>query len=249
MASQRIKFTSPKGTFGFPCAISEADTHFADSSNPDDKGDYKARLLLPEGSSEAVEFQRKLEMIFADHVKESCQRMGKKICKTDLEFIENTDFHEAVAEYVEDFSSKKGKSPNRLPLEEDNVPWGWETDKEGELTGKVMFRAKLKARVVPKNGKEPFDQRPKVFNASNVLLSEVPSIGTGTIGILAGQVALWATSKIGMTLWLEAVKVLELVEGQGGQTADGYGFGDETGSYTDANEFEAALEFNGSGDF
>lgn len=116
-------------------------------------------------------------------------------------------------------------------VDDESLPWSDEKDRETEEpTGNVVIRAKLKARVELKNNpKKPyFDQRPKVFDAKGVLVATVPAIGAGSKVRLSGQVNCWHTSKAGMTLWLEAVQLLELVE-RGSQSADSFGFDKEDG--------------------
>lgn len=216
--SKRQSFTSPVGVLGFPCAIAEPDATFADQTKPNDKGEYKARLVLPKESAEAKAFLAKLESVWEQYYNETCTQQGKKKLKVDPE----------------------------------NLPWADELDRDtDEPTGNIVFRFKLKARVEKKDGTF-FDQRPKVFDAKGTLIREVPAIGPGSRCRIAGQVNCWYTSKVGMSLWLEACQLIQLVERGGGKDAGGYGFGAEKGFTAEQEESmepasSAAVE--GGGDF
>jgi hypothetical protein len=191
------RFTSPLGVLGFPSSIHEPDTKFADDTDPNDLGDFKARLYL-EGQ-DAKEFEQTLSNIWNDFYEEALRETGKKSLKVD---------------------------PDLLPCFE-------ELDDDDEPTGRLGFRFKLKARVKKRDGTF-FDQRPKVFDTSNQLITEVPNIGLGSQVKIAGRCKLWRNpSKIGMTLWLEGVQLHKLVEGGQGSTADTFGFTGEANGFTD----------------
>lgn len=189
----REKFTTPKGTLAFPAAIQEPDNTYADDTDADDLGEYKARLRLKTGSGACNKLIAELQAIFDRHCEETKALIGKK----------------------------------KLKMSEENLPWGPELDRETEEeTGYTIFRTKLKARIKKKKGGF-FDQSPKVFDENGTPVAEVPNIGPGSVVRLAGQIHCWHnTAKgAGMSLWLEAVQLFELVEGFGQpKTAEGYGF-------------------------
>lgn len=83
--AQRPKYTSPRCTLGFPCAIDEPDTHFSDPNDPNDKGDYKARLVMEKGSPEQEKFQNELETIWNDHLAAVAAEKGKAIKALKIE--------------------------------------------------------------------------------------------------------------------------------------------------------------------
>lgn len=99
------------------------------------------------------------------------------------------------------------------------------TDEEKEAfvpepTGNVVFKAKLNAVVQPKEG--------DAFNQSVIIIDgdEVPvtlPVWSGTKGMIRGQVVPWsnaAQKQTGVTLRMKAVKVLELVTGEGSSWGD-----------------------------
>lgn len=210
--TKRPKFTSPVATLGWPAAIDVPDTHFSDEKNENDKGDFKARIVMDKDSPECKKFLAELEALYEQGYQEACTANNKKSLKTD----------------------------------DDSRPWAEEKDRDtDEPTGNMVFRFKLKARVEKKDGTF-FDQRPKVFGSDAKLLSNVPPIGPGSKVQIAGQVHCWFTSKFGMTLWLEGVKLVELVEKNSGGTAADYGFEAEEGGYTEEG---ASAEAAHGGDF
>lgn len=211
--TKRPKFTTPVGVLGFPCSIHIPDSKFADDKDENDKGEFKARIRLPEGEASTIEFIAMLQDLYDSHVEEVKRTQKKK----------------------------------KLKFSDENLPWGPEVHYEtGEETGNILVRTKLRARVVSKD-ESFFDQRPKVFKPNGVLLTgeDVPAIGAGSTVKLAGQVHLWYTALgAGMSLWLSAVQLIELVEWEGGSNnAEDYGFAvnpDDDGEFAEAGTAEAS---------
>lgn len=79
------RFTSPLGVLGFPCAIHEPDSKFADELDPNDLGDFKARLFL-EGS-EAAAFKQTLENIWTEFYEQELKSTGRKSLKVDPDLL------------------------------------------------------------------------------------------------------------------------------------------------------------------
>lgn len=204
--AKRPRFTTPKGKLGFPCSIHIPDTKFSDAKDPNDRGEYKARIILPLSEASTQEFLSSLQSQFDEHVEETKRTLKKK----------------------------------KFNISDDNIPWAMEEDEEtGEETGNVIIRTKLKARVVSKDGESFFDQRPKVFTPSGEVLTgeDIPAIGPGSTVKLAGQVNLWANAAKGpgMSLWMTAVQLFDLVERGGSNDAEDYGFAVEEDSEALAN--------------
>lgn len=211
MATKRPSYTTPVGTFGFPCSLTEPDTAFADKNNPNDLGNYQVTVLLPKDSAATKKFLADLEEIMERHLQETMMKTGKK----------------------------------NLSYTDETRPYKDHVDREGNPTGFVAVRTKLKARVVTKLGKV-FDQRPKIFDTANNLLTAPPNIGIGSEGRVAGQVNCWFTSKIGVSLWCEGVQLHKLVE-RGGNSPEGFGFKATGDGYTEEESF-AEIATDG-GDF
>jgi len=79
------RFTSPVGVLGFPSAIHEPDSKFADDTDPNDLGDYKARLYL-EGE-DAKAFEKTLADIWEEFYVEALKESGKKSLKVDPDLL------------------------------------------------------------------------------------------------------------------------------------------------------------------
>lgn len=94
------------------------------------------------------------------------------------------------------------------------------TDEEKEAfvpepTNNVLFKCKLNKVVTPKNG-DPFEQSVILIDADEVPVT-LPVWG-GSKAIVRGQIQPWANAagkQVGATLRMKAVKVLELVTGEG----------------------------------
>ncbi len=95
-----------------------------------------------------------------------------------------------------------------------------ELDEEGNATGNVLFRFKLKAKVTPREG-DAFTQTPVLVNAEDGSAVASPIYG-GTMAKLKAQVVPYSNASAksaGVTLRFRSVQVHELV------TADGSGGG------------------------
>lgn len=210
---KRIRLTTPAGPLVFPCFIDEPDTNFVDDSNPNDGGEYKARLALePEIAEQLI---GKLQPVLDEFIEAEQLRTGKK----------------------------------KLKMGDDGLPWFAEEDREtGEPTGRTIFRAKMKAHVVNQRTKKLRKQAPQVVDAKLQMMPNVPPIGPGSIVKLNVTPSCWNTGKgIGMTLYMNALQLLELNE-RGGAANPEDMFDAEDG-YEAAN-FRPALaqEFADDGD-
>lgn len=91
-----------------------------------------------------------------------------------------------------------------------------ELNDEGEATGNIKIKAKLKAVVTPREG-DSFTQAPEIIFV-NEEESGRPIYG-GTMARLKGQIVPYTNAAqkiVGVTLRLRSVQVVELVSGEGG---------------------------------
>ncbi len=112
--------------------------------------------------------------------------------------------------FIETLDVAKQASYNAAPVYEEEV------DEEGQETGNILIKFKLKALVTPREG-DPFTQAPVIIYAQDGSKVEEPVYG-GTIARLKGQIVPYtnAAAKVaGVTLRLRAVQVHELVTGTG----------------------------------
>lgn len=105
-----------------------------------------------------------------------------------------------------------------------------ELDDDGEETGKVLIKAKMKAHVVSKRLGKEWDQAPRLFDSQNNAIDpDEVKIGGGTIGRLNCDVipyAMASTKTVGVSLRLQAAQIIELRTFGGGSPFDEYDGGE-----------------------
>lgn len=106
-------------------------------------------------------------------------------------------------------------------------------DDEGNPNGQVILKAKMKASGTSAKG--PWTRKPVLFDAANKKIPDgAPAVYGGSVLKLAAQARPYYSAKdnvVGVTLYLEAAQVIELVSAGGGRSAAAYGFG-ATDGYT-----------------
>ncbi len=118
----------------------------------------------------------------------------------------------------------------------ENTMWYLETDSEGEETGNVVFKIRVKNRMTKKG--ELWDRRPKQFDAALKPIDVNP--WGGSTMVVSAEIYPWDTgSKKGVSLQPVGVQILDLVTGDGA-SGESMGFGVQDG-YTSPDD--------GSGDF
>lgn len=124
--------------------------------------------------------------------------------------------------------AKNDKERNGIKAATLNVGFSDHSDKEGNATGKTVFKFKTKPEGQSKSG-EKFTIKVPIVDAKNKPLIN-PKIGRGTRGKVAYQLIPYympATKSVGISLRLKAVRILELVE-YGSDGVDAFG-GEEEG--------------------
>ena len=182
-------FTTPVGEGIFPW-ITKADTEH------DQNGVYHVDLSVP--FEEAADFIAKLERVRDEFVATLPTAKQKALAFKPVYIEEMTrpDYPEGA--------SKEQKAALR-------AEW------EGEPTGNVIFRCKMKAKVTTADG-SMFEQAPVVVSADTGEKIEQPVYG-GSILRVRGQVVPYtnaAAGIVGISLRMKAVQVIELVTGGGG---------------------------------
>lgn len=130
-------------------------------------------------------------------------------------------------------NKKFAKQPKKQVDElQENIPYLVVTDDNGDETGEVKFKFSSKAsgeyKAGPKVGQK-WTRKIDVFDAKKKPIKG--SVWAGSklkVAYTVGEYVATVTIGYGVKLYLEAVQVLELVQG-GSRTADGYGFGEEEG--------------------
>ena len=106
-------------------------------------------------------------------------------------------------------------------------------DDEGEETGRIIFKFKLKAKVITKT--KEWDQKPRLFDGNAQPIQGDINPWTGSEAKISAEVFPYymeSTKQFGLSLRCLAVQILVLVTGQGKSGSD-FGFGEEEDSYTD----------------
>lgn len=183
-------FTSPAGEAVWPW-ITKADTEF------DPKGVFRTDLAVP--IEEAQDFIAKLENARKNFIQTLPINKQKALSPIPVYREEFTR-----PEYPEDSTAEQRKA----------IRDEW----EGEPTGNVLFRFKLKAFVETDDG--GFTQSPTVVKADTGEAIEDPVYG-GSIIRVRGQIVPYtnpAAGTVGLTLRMKAVQVIEHVKG----SSDGF---------------------------
>ena len=120
-------------------------------------------------------------------------------------------------ELKEFYSGLKAQGKKRI--KEASKPYGEEVDDEGDPTGNVEFKFKSKAKFVP---------RIPIFDSVGKPMTGVELWSGSRIKVNTTLAPYSAGIGEGMAMRLNAVQVIDLVQGSNG-SAEGYGFGEEDG--------------------
>lgn len=97
-------------------------------------------------------------------------------------------------------------------------PYEPEYDQDGNPTGNIEFKLKLKAKVQTRTG-EMYDQKPIVVDAKRTPMDGDTAIGNGSVIKVAYEpipYVMASTKQAGVSLRLKGVQVIDLVEYGGG---------------------------------
>ena len=229
MAKQndRIEVTivTPRGTAIYP-KLNKPDTKFAA------EGVYETKLKFSPDAEDAV--------------------IGKKSAtwaEVKAQIDENQE--KFLAQKKAELAKGDGKAKNKAKTIE-SVEWGVEpdVDDEGDETGLIVVKAKMKASGTSKDG-STWTRAPKLFDAKGKPMSADKAIWGGSVLKAAGKVVPYYNAKdnvVGSTFYLEGVQVLELVSGQGREAGD-FGFGEEDGYAEEESQFTADESAGDDADF
>ena len=193
-----VRGTTPKGIFKYPNLIKP---DYGTKEFPKKDGEYNVRLVL-EG--------------------EAAQELIAKL---------QPEMDKALAEAEEKFAQLPVATRKRLKEVTPNPYYTEVFDKETEEpTGQYEFRFKTAASGVDKNGKRWYRTVP-IFDAKGKPVKNLKEIWSGTVGKIAYVVSPYfvaGSGAAGITLYLEAVQIIELNAG-GSRSASEFGFSEEEG--------------------
>lgn len=129
---------------------------------------------------------------------------------------------EAIAKWKAN-PKNKGKK-----CKEQDTPWQPVLDEEGDETGEVTMNFKRRASGVSQKTGEPWSIKPDLFDRDgNKLPSDAQIFGGSVLKVsFTPNVYDTAAAGVGVSLSLDAAKVLKLVDSN--RSADSYGFGDDS---------------------
>lgn len=202
------KFMSPKGVFVFP-KLNAPDTKFKA------EGEYSVKLRLEQEDAEA--FRAKYDEVYAEGKEATLAELKQKLAEA-TDGKEKAKIKKSIADF-----------------KESAVPFEDVVDDDGEPTGEVLVKIKMKASYTDKKTGKVKNLKPDVFDAAGKQLKVVPEIWTGTVGYVAGDFNVWfnAKNEFGVSLRLGGVQIIELASAGGGRNASAYGFGAEDGFSAD----------------
>lgn len=139
---------------------------------------------------------------------------------------------EAFNDWLQE-NPKKKKTASAAPVFTD------ELDDDGEETGRVLLKFKMKASGVSKKTNKPWKMRPDIFDAKGQKIANPPQIGGGSTLKVSFELSgnfVESAKQFYLSLRLVAVQVIDLVE-FGSRSASDYGFGEEDGYEADDSAF------------
>jgi len=204
----------PRATAVFP-KLNKPDTKFAP------EGVYESKVKIDPDSNDGV--------------------IGKKSATqaelfAALEALRDKFADEKRAELAASSDPKNKKKARELTVKDIGEAG---LDDEGNEDGTRIVKAKMKASGTGKDGK-PWKRAPKLFDAKGKPMAiDGPAIYGGSIIKMAAKAVPYYMAQenaVGVSLYLEAVQVIDLVSG-GGRSASAYGFGAEDGyEHEDADD-------------
>jgi len=196
-------------------------------------------------------------MLVYPHLTEPDTKYVKPNGEYHTKFALANDSEEAVAmiaELEEILDAYIKENPNKLTKAKlkkagrDDL-YEEEVDDEGEETGRVIFKFKLKAVVETKT--KTWEQKPRLFDGNAQPIQGDINPWTGTEGKISSEIFPYymeSTKQFGLSLRCNAVQILVLVTGEG-KSAKDFGFGAEDDSYADESSAgTAGFEPEGDGE-
>ena len=153
---------------------------------------------------------------------------------------------EVLESFYEEAYKDHCKEQNKQKLKKHNHPWTEETDEDGNDTGNVVFKFKMKAKT-----RTGIVMRPILVDSETKPLEN--KIGSGSKLKVSFEARSWYVPAlgVGVTLRLRGVQVINLVEWTGGSSVESLGFSKEQGfvSETVVESEEFQKETSDSSDF
>jgi hypothetical protein len=197
------KYTTPIGTAFFPY-LDKPDFKFKDD------GEFKTKLRL--SAEDAAPIIEMVDKLMAEI------REDDKVTKAKTE--------------VEKFNANP-KNKKKQPDVPENSPYKDALDDNDEETGEIEFNFGATASGKSKKDGKKWERTIKFFDAKGQAMKATPVWSGSRLRVSYSIGTYFINAKVGygVKLYLEAVKIIELVQGGGGSAKD-YGFGEEEEGYT-----------------
>ena len=129
-----------------------------------------------------------------------------------------------LEEFSEESYKVHCKEQKKPKLKRHDNPWDEEYDHDGQSTGNILFKFKMRAKT-----KSGIELRPVLVDAKKQPMCN--PIGSGSKMKIAFEARSWFVPSlgVGMTLRLRGVQILDLVEWSAGTSASALGFDEESG--------------------
>jgi len=129
-----------------------------------------------------------------------------------------------LEEFAEESYKTQCKEQKKQKLKRYNHPWEEEYDKDGQATGNILFKFKMRAKT-----RQGVDLRPVLVDAKKNPMTD--RVGSGSKIKVAFEARGWFVPSLGagVSLRLRGVQVIELVEYSAGTSATSLGFEEEDG--------------------
>lgn len=120
---------------------------------------------------------------------------------------------------------KKNNAKTRKKTKEQDLPFYPEVDDNGNETGRYVFKFKTKASGIRKDGSK-WSYRLPVFDAKGEPVNKDCKPGNGTVGKVCFSINPYYVASIGagVSLRLEAVQIIDLIEYGTSTNPDAFGF-------------------------
>tara|TARA_B100000749_G_C18311951_1_gene417149 strand:- start:32 stop:622 length:591 start_codon:yes stop_codon:yes gene_type:complete len=131
---------------------------------------------------------------------------------------------EKLEEFAEESYKTQCKEQKKPKLKRFTHPWEDEYDKDGQATGNILFKFKMRAKT-----KQGIELRPVLVDSKMKPIKDL--VGSGSKIKVAFEARGWFVPALGagVTLRLRGVQVLELIEYSAGTSATSLGFKEEDG--------------------
>lgn len=147
------------------------------------------------------------------------------------------DLVEKLEEFAEDSYKGHCKEQRKPKLKRHDHPWDEEYDRDGNPTGNILFKFKMRAKT-----RTGIEMRPILVDAKKQPMTD--NIGSGSKLKIAFEARGWFVPSLGagITLRLRGVQVIDLVEWSSGKSASSLGFNEEQGFETSSEEVTVKAE-------